>query len=65
MIRVVMGRDMARFPGEELRAENVRFLFRVIYKHVVGVPKWRKKISAAAFACFGKAPDILGVNRLV
>jgi hypothetical protein len=65
MVRDVMDWNLARFPWEELRAENVRFLFRVIYKHVVSISKWGKKVSAAALACFGQAPDILGINRLI
>jgi hypothetical protein len=65
VIRVVMGQNLARFPWEELQAENVHFLFRVVDEYIVGVPERGKKVSVAALACFGKAPDILGVNRFV
>jgi hypothetical protein len=65
MVSIMMNRDLARFPWEELGAEDVRFLFRVIDKYVVCVSEWGEEVSAAALACFGKAPDILGVNRLV
>ena len=65
MICIMVGRDLARFPGEEFGAENVRFLFRVIDKYIVRVPEWGEEVSAAALACFGKAPDILGINRFV
>jgi hypothetical protein len=45
--------------------EDVCFLFRVVDKYIVSVPKRGKKVSATTLASFGEAPDILGVNRLI
>jgi len=65
MICIVMDRNLARFPWKELRAENVRFQFQVIDEYVVGVPEQGEEVSAVALVCFGKAPDVLGINCLV
>ena len=65
MIHTMVGQGLARFLWEEFCAENVHFLFRVVDEYIVGVPERGKKVSVAALACFGKAPDILGVNRFV
>ena len=65
MVHDVMGLNLVWFPWKELQAEDVHLLFQVVDEYIVCIPKWGKKVSAAAFACFCEAPDILGVNRLI